>query len=66
MDLAIHTAGDFLETHLESTFSGAVTFGFSKPPKEIVLDEKSIPIHYFNGKVSVSISEREQVVRIRP
>jgi hypothetical protein len=43
-----------------------VSFSFSKPPSEFLLDKQPVSARYDNGRITVSLTEGEHVVSFQP
>ncbi len=66
VDVVLHELGGVHEFHIESTGVTTANFPQSRRPSDLSVDRKRMPISYINGRISISLSEGEHVVSIRP
>ncbi len=66
VDLVLHDAAGVREFHIASTVATKASFHMSRPPSELLLDGKRIVGSYVNQGISLSLTEGEHFVSIRP
>jgi hypothetical protein len=66
VDVVLHESGSTREFLIAGPGASKVSFSFSKPPSEFLLDKQPVSARYDNGRITVSLTEGEHVVSFQP